>query len=671
MITKNISRGLFVSSFFLTLFSGCNKMENTHLSYGAFVDNNGAEFRLLAPKAEKVYLVIFEKYTDKTGKEYLMNKTEEGVWHQRIENTGYGTLYGYRLEGEYPGNNPSVIVADPYSKAAVTQNTYSHVAKSLVINTSYDWEGDQWMAIDGRDLIIYEMHVRDMTAHSSAESKLPGSYRGLIDSAQKGGIAHLKDMGINAVQILPVQDFANVEVPYKDDTTPVYNTWNPYARNHWGYMTTFFFAPETYYATDGTNAPGEWNGTDGRAVKEFKDVVKALHREDIAVIMDVVYNHVSNYDFHPFKYIDREMYFRLDKEGNYIAHSGCGNDTQTEHPAMRQLILESVKYWMMEYHIDGFRFDLGNLIDAKTRDLIIAELKTINPNVIILAEPWGNGYDPSGFSDMGWASFNDQFRNGVKGQNPKDALGFIFGKWQGDNSRKSLRRFVTGSLRKSGGQYVETAHSVNYLESHDDHTFGDFIRIGTNQVKNGEPIKSREQNAQITGKQLAMNKLGALYLLTSQGITFIHQGQEWGRSKIIAKTDVPDTHVGQIDHNSYEKDNETNWLNWNEKDTNRELVDYYRGLIQLRKITSEFRNSTPEDFTFLPMANNVAVGYLLADKFLVYMNGDQESPLKIALPKGDWKILVDEHRVKSDSDIIINHTLSIPPISGVILKKMD
>ncbi len=166
-------------------------------------------------------------------------------------------------------------------------------------------------------------------------------------------------------------------------------------------MTSFFFAPESYYATDGTNKALSWNGTDGRAVHELKDMVKAFHNENIAVIMDVVYNHVSQYDYNPLKYIDRDLYFRFDDSGNWIAKSGCGNDCRTESPPMRQLILESLKYWMTEYHVDGFRFDLAHLIDEETREIIIRKLREINPHVIILAEPWGGGYDPAGFSDQG------------------------------------------------------------------------------------------------------------------------------------------------------------------------------------------------------------------------------------------------------------------------------
>ena len=167
------------------------------------------------------------------------------------------------------------------------------------------------------------------------------------------------------MQFLPLWDFANVEIPYQEEAAGMVNTWNPYERNHWGYMPTFYMAPESYYASDGSAVPGEWNGRDGRAVRELKEVVRELHRNNIAVIMDVVVNHVSNYDWHPLKYIDRELYFKLDSEGNFLSQC-CGNllDTNNEH--VRTYIIESLKYWMVEYHVDGFRFDQAHLLSAKT-----------------------------------------------------------------------------------------------------------------------------------------------------------------------------------------------------------------------------------------------------------------------------------------------------------------
>ena len=212
--------------------------------------------------------------------------------------------------------------------------------------------------------------------------------------------------------------------------------------------------------------------------------------------MDVVYNHVSNYDLNPFKFIDKKYYFRLDENGEFITGSGCGNDFKTERPMARRLIVESLLYWMREYHIDGFRFDLATLIDGKTLDVITLETRRLNPDVILIAEPWGGGkYGQEEFSRRGWAAWNDMFRNGVKGQNPRDGQGFIFGKWQGGNSPESLRHYIAGTLRTGGGPFYRAAHSVNYLESHDDETLGDFIRIGTGEVKEDQVVADVDVNA--------------------------------------------------------------------------------------------------------------------------------------------------------------------------------
>jgi len=645
--------------------SACSP-KSSILSYGAFVEGNQTTFKIHAPRSTEVYLVIFKKPEDELGKEYPMVKNDFGDWTITRSDVDFGALYGYRISG--PVNDPNIIIADPYSKATVTNNSHQHIAKSLIINEDYDWNGDQWVSIAPEDLIIYEMHIRDMTAHHSSEAYQKGTYLGLTDETQRGGIPHLIEMGINAVQIMPLQDFANVEVPFQDKNQSINNDWNPYAINHWGYMTSFFFAPESYYATDGTNKPLSWNGTDGRAIHELKDMVKAFHNENIAVIMDVVYNHVSQYDYNPLKYIDRDLYFRFDEKGNWSAKSGCGNDCKTESPVMRNLILESLKYWMTKYHVDGFRFDLGQLIDANTRDLIISELRTINPNVIILAEPWGGGYDPAGFSDQGWASFNDQFRDGLKGSvfDIKDK-GFLFGKLRKGDDQKFLRRLATGSLREHGGQYISSDHSVNYLESHDDLTFGDRLRITGGFNEKHEIINDPISHAKVDGDLLAMNKLGALYLFTSQGIVFMHQGQEWARSKVIANTDAPDEFEGQIDHNSYEKDNETNWLNWNEKGLNSDLVDYYKGLIQLRKKYPSLRKSNPEDFKFFDFGKQIAVGYIVKEKMAIIMNGSKTDNVSTTLPIGNWRMIVDGDSVQLDSHKIMSGEINIAPISGMVL----
>ncbi|HUL43882.1 MAG TPA: alpha-amylase family glycosyl hydrolase [Bacteroidota bacterium] len=654
---------------------------------GCILGTKSTTFRLFAPRATGVRLVIFSKYDDAMGQEYTMERDSNGVWEYTSPSVLIGKFYGYRVSGP-TGNqemfNPKVLIGDPYSKAVVTKNNYHHPAKTLIVDSKYDWGDDTFVVPkDHTRMVIYEGHVRDLTAHLSSGVIAKGTYKGLTEPDRPGGLSYLKDLGINALELQPIQEFGNIELPFGDKSVVndggEYNTWNPYERNHWGYMTSYFFAPESYYATDGTMERERYDGTDGRAVRELKDLVKTLHREKIAVILDVVYNHVSQYDYNPFKYIDKFYYFNCDTSGNFTKLSGCGNDFRTTRPMARRLIVESVTYWMKEYHIDGFRFDLATMIDWETCKEIAAEAKKINPNVILIAEAWGGGkYDPPGFSKIGWASWNDQIRNGVKGQNPHDGLGFIFGKFQGNNSKKSLMSYVTGTLREDGGMYLKPEHSINYLESHDDNTFGDFIRLGTGDVGDTTRITDTYENAKLNPHELALNKLGALFLLTSQGPVMIGEGQEFARSKVIAKTSAPDPNVGRLDHNSYEKDNETNYLNYNCKTLNAELFSYYKGLIQLRKTHPAFGGAPKKAISFLPTNDDFLIAYTLDEglvkgtpnpkKFLVILNGNQEVTQRLLLPKGTWSMLVNGSAVSLKKPLrSVTRTISIPPVSGMIL----
>src|SRR5574341_42511 len=534
-------------------------------------------FRLFAPRALQSKLVLFDRHDDLAGKEFPMQRDQDGVWEFFAAENVTAKFYGYRISGPSGDEeifDDSKIIADPYSRAVATRNHYRHPARTLILHADdFNWESDTFMKTAMEDLIIYEMHVRDLTAHPSSgvAPELRGSYRGLIQSGIKGGIDYLKSLGVNAVEFLPIHDFGNLE-PVPEESRIANNI---YARNHWGYMTSYFFAPESYYATGGAMEPDRWNGVDGRQAREFKEVVKAFHRAGIAVLLDVVYNHVSQYDQNSFKLIDKKYYFRLDDDQQFWGKSGCGNDFKTERPMVRRLILDSVESWMREYHIDGFSFDLAAMIDWETCDSILQSARAINPNAIIIAEAWGcGGYTPAELSQHGWAALNDQIRNGVKGWQPtgKGDQGFIFGKWKSGTTMASLRSYVTGTLKEDGGLFQHKSHSINYLESHDDHTLGDFIRIASEEVGAEQVITDIDANARLSPRQLRMNKLAALFLFTSQGPTMIHEGQEFARSKVIAKTNVPDPHAGQIDHNSYNKDNETNWINFQHAEMNRELT---------------------------------------------------------------------------------------------------
>ena len=640
---------------------------------GAFVENGKTYFRLFTPKSEKVSLVIFEKIDDQGGKEYEMVRDENAVWETSIDKELYGKFYGFNVKHK---DKDAVLCLDPYVKAVASYNTYFTPRKGIIVKEdNYNWQNDDWIQRDWRDIIVYEMHVRDMTEHQSSGAKERGTYQGLIEKGKTGGIDYIKNLGVNTIELLPSQEFANIEIPFKDSLRGNFNTWNPYERNHWGYMTAAFFAPESYYSENTRELEfNKWSGADAKALTDFKDMVKAFHKENIAVMMDVVYNHLSEYEFGNLKEIDREYYFRLNPDGSYCKISGCGNDLKTERLMMRRLIVESILYWMKEYHIDGFRFDLGKLLDWETIESIIYEAKKINPDVVFVCEPWGGGYDPQGFSLRGWGAWNDQIRNGIKGENPNNGHGWIFGTWHGNNSPQRIKSYVNGTLSKDSlGLFQKAVHSVNYLECHDGLTLGDFIRLGLGDVKENEVIKDVDKNVKLTATQLKLNKLGALFLFTSRGMTMIQSGQEFARSKVIPLTNQNDPHRGMIDHNSYDKDNEVNYINYNHAKMNQDLWDYYKGLIELRKEFQSFRRAEFDEVKFMDVKDNdFALGYEVKhgdENFIVILNAHPINEVVFELPKGKWDVLVDSEKAGTKSLSTVSRTITIKSSTGFLLKK--
>jgi len=332
---------------------------------------------------------------------------------------------------------------------------------------------------------------------------------------------------------------------------------------------------------------------------------------------------------------------------------------------------------MNEYHIDGFRFDLGKLIDWETLEEIIREAKKINPNVVFVAEPWGGGYDPQGFSLREWGSWNDQIRNGVKGENPNDGLGWIFGNWYGNNSIARLQSYINGTtINFENGLFQKTEHSVNYLESHDGYTLGDFIRIATKSVGAHDKVLDIDANATLSDVQLKLNKLGALFLFTSQGITMIHSGQEFARSKVIpTDNDIDDEQKGQLDHNSYNKDNAVNYIDYNHAELNSDLLNYYKGLIELRKSNIEFRQATKDQIVFFNnFQSPFSIGFsvkVLTNEFIVVMNADQSNADKFTLPEGNWDVLVNGKNAGTEVLATVSGDIEIPAASGFVFKRAD
>ena len=650
----------------ITLFSiqSCtDTYVNQKLSYGSFLKQGGIEFKIHAPSSNQVQLIIFDDPEDENGVAYEMSSDGNGDWTIFINGFGVGTIYGYRLSG--PFNEDSVIIADPYSKAAITQNTWRHVAKTLVIDESFDWQGDTWKNFDHLDLIIYEAHLRDMTNHPSSGASSPGTYKGFIENDQNGGIAHLKRMGVNAIQFLPIWDYANVEIPYKERADGMFNDWNPYERNHWGYMPTFFMAPESYYASDGNRNIGSWNGKDGRAVQELKELVRELHKNDIAVILDVVINHVSNYDWHPLKFIDRDLYFHLDERGNYVSQC-CGNLLDMDNKHVQQYVIESLKYWMLEYHIDGFRFDQAHLLSLETAELISNELRSINPGVIIYGEAWDNRSEE--FSEIEWGSFNAHFRDVIRGDlHNFEQKGFLFGSYRPNEDKSDLKSIIAGTSKISGGVYKRSHHAINFLEVHDDYCFSDFLRLSSGENKKDDLITDKLSHISLSPRLKKMNKLAAFILFTSQGIPLFHQGQEWGHSKIIAETNVPDLNVYKMDPNSYNKDNETNWVNWKELNQNQDLVDFYKALIQIRKEYPHLRKTRPQDISFYNLKNEFSLGYGFNETMIAYINGDNKKELEIILPDGIWNLLISTSDQTTRE--IYDGKFILEPKSGILLAR--
>ena len=666
-------------------------LENYSLGY-SFLEDNKVLFRFFCPRSPKVILEIFGQYDQKSGDQFEMNKNEQGVWELILTGELNGKLYGYRIMPPEDSNRTFLLtdepIADPYSPFVTSRNHFKQMAKTLIFKSEeYDWDGDDFVVPeDPRDLIIYEAHLKDMTANNIAGKKNTGFYQQFISTEQNGGIEHLKRMGVNAVEFLPLQKFANFEPPYLTVTLEgSLNTWNYYGRNYWGYMTSFYFCPETLYASDATTEMNKVIGNSPIGIREFKDMVKTLHSEGIAVIMDVVYNHVSQYDINPLKYADKSYYFRLDEKGNFQSNSGCGNDLKSESPYAKKLIIDSIIHWMEEYHVDGFRFDLALVLDWQTIEEIKEAARKVNPNVLLIAEPWHlSGYDPTGFSYRGWSAWNDKFRNGIKGSSPHTATGFIFGEWHPGTSHGDIENFLSGTIfnpptsnLQMGGSFNSSRHSVNYLACHDNLTLGDFIRIALNHELEDQHFNDKKKITPLNDEEMKIAKLAAVILFASQGITMIHEGQEWARSKIIAATPVNDPRTGCIDPNSYEKDNETNYLDFNEIKWNKELFDYYVGLIALRKESVALRKAKPENIHFYQTDNPFLITLFIEGKdvedsydYIISINGNRNENFQINLPDGSWELVVSQQIASNKTTSIIKGAFTITPSSGFIFRKL-
>lgn len=567
--------------------------------------NNRTIYRLFAPRAVQVTLGLFDTPHFSEGvddarrilpprERVTMVRDADGVWEATRPGLNLGQYYSFNLLGplgDAEGFNENAWVADPNALAMAHAEGNSIVVDPAAPSPFFKgWEPELHRHRRPReDLVIYETHVRHLTkdASSGVVADLRGSYLGLLASDGTGtGLDHLRDLGVNVIQFMPVQEFTN----------------GPTAHD-WGYGPSFYFAPEASYAQKPLEAS---------QVFEFKHLVNELQKKGFAVYIDVVYNHLGGVNV--FHLIDRKYYFRLNPDLTNQNWSGCGNDFATERPMARRLIVDSVLHWVEEYGIDGFRFDLAELVDMQTLLEIQEEIRKKHPHVVLISEPWSfRGSHKDKLAGTDWAAWNDQFREPGKR--------FITGRGDRENLKAALR----GSVERWTSHPLQ---SVIYLESHDDHALADELTL--NPGHDGRQLTSRDEK---------IHKLGATLIFTSLGMPMIAEGQEFLRSKHGVK-------------NTYNRGDELNALRWGDRERPiaREVLATYRDMIALRLSDAgrAFRVATkPSDayIRFVEPAELNALGWIVnasgerdVPAWLVLMNA-AETPVEfeVDLPPGLWR----------------------------------
>lgn len=497
------------------------------------------------------------------------------------------------------------------------------------------WENDQRPVIQSpADLVIYEMHWRDFSIDVSSGLKNKGKFLALTEPK---AIEHLKSLGVNAVHILPSFDYASVDETKLD--TPQYN---------WGYDPKNYNVPEGSYSTDPYNPVTR--------IKEFKQMVQALHKAGIRVILDVVYNHTFNIDHSNFQLTYPDMYYRKTADGKYSDGSGCGNETASEKPLMREFMLESVKYWIDEYHIDGFRFDLMGVHDIETMQQIRAEVNKIDPSIYIYGEGWSAGSCAYPVDKLamkanaqqlnGIAAFSDDMRDALRGPFSDDHKGALLAGIPGEE--ESLKFGIVGGIAHSQVDMTKVNYDkkpwtnnpteqISYVSCHDDMCLVDRLKASIPSLTD-KNIPEKERTAEL----IRIDQLAQTAVFTSQGVPFILSGEEMLRDKKGV-------------HNSYNSPDSINHLDWNNLQRYPQLFTYYKNLIQLRKNHPAFRLATGDKvrqhLEFLPAVNSkdvkqdCLVGFLLKDlqgidawKTIVVIYNFNKEAKEMAIPEGNYTI---------------------------------
>lgn len=578
-------------------------------------------------KKKQVEIHIYEDgQGGKAIKTIKMKASGENRWEATVKGDLKGKFYTFDIgKGETPG---------VFAKAVGVNGMRGAIVDMAETNPQ-GWENDQRPVIQSpADLVIYEMHWRDFSIDVSSGLKNKGKFLALTEPK---AIEHLKNLGVNAVHILPSFDYASVDETKLD--TPQYN---------WGYDPKNYNVPEGSYSTDPYNPVTR--------IKEFKQMVQALHKAGIRVILDVVYNHTFNIDHSNFQLTYPDMYYRKTADGKYSDGSGCGNETASEKPLMREFMLESVKYWIDEYHIDGFRFDLMGVHDIETMQQIRAEVNKIDPSIYIYGEGWSAGSCAYPVDKLamkanaqqlnGIAAFSDDMRDALRGPFSDDHKGALLAGIPGEE--ESLKFGIVGGIAHPQVDMTKVNYDkkpwtnnpteqISYVSCHDDMCLVDRLKASIPSLTD-KNIPEKERTAEL----IRIDQLAQTAVFTSQGVPFILSGEEMLRDKKGV-------------HNSYNSPDSINHLDWNNLQRYPQLFAYYKNLIQLRKNHPAFRLATGDKvrqhLEFLPAVNSkdvkqdCLVGFLLkglqgidAWKTIVVIYNFNKEAKEMAIPEGNYTI---------------------------------
>ncbi|MCM1105510.1 MAG: type I pullulanase [Blautia sp.] len=636
---------------------------------GAVYSAAGTKFVLWSPSATSVKLALYgtdgSDYTSAAAQTLNMERGEKGSWTVTVPGDLNGTFYNYLVT---VGGRENEVV-DPYAKA-VGVNGDRGMVIDLDTTNPQGWAADVKPALaNATDAIIYEMHIRDFSIDDSAgvSSANQGKYAGVWESGTtipgeqtsvSTGVDHLKELGVNVVHILPSFDYASVDETNLE--TPQFN---------WGYDPKNYNVPEGSYSSD------PYAG--GVRIEEFKQMVMELHKAGIRVVMDVVYNHTAASNDSNLNLAVPNYYYRQNAAGGFSNGSGCGNEMASDRSMCGRLIEDSVLYWAQEYHIDGFRFDLMAVHDIDTLKSIRAKLDTVDSSILMYGEGWTGGdcaldselqatkANTVKFDNLQIAAFSDDIRDGIKGHVfNAEGQGFISG---GEDYEETVKFGIVASTRNDQIDYSKVKNgtqpwanqpyqTISYVSAHDNLTLWD--KLHTSNKSNSEE------------EILAMNKMAAAIVYTSQGIPFMQAGEELARTKTNAD--------GSFNENSYNSPDSVNAIDWTRKITYSDLYEYYKGLIAMRKEHKAFHmNSTANiqaGIRFMDAPTNVVAytldGSVAGDSWrnIVVAFNANPTAASLTIPAGSWIVVVDGDRAGVEELARVEGgTIEIPARTSYVL----